>query len=98
MHSKIKKFINNYHKDENYIFWPDLATAHYSKYTQKNPNQLNIKLLPKQCNPPNCPKLRPIEKYWAYLKKKIYSNGKSFKNFNQIKLQAYMFFILSYVK
>ena len=36
---KLKKFINDYHKDENYIFWPDLATAHYSKYTQKiSPN------------------------------------------------------------
>ena len=26
-------FINEYHSDDNYVFWPDLASSHYAKNT-----------------------------------------------------------------
>ena len=31
----------------------------------------NVKLMPKKENPPNCPELRVIEKYWAIMKRKM---------------------------
>ena len=33
--TRLKDFIDEYHSDGNYIFWPDLATAHYSNITQE---------------------------------------------------------------
>jgi len=50
------------------MFWPDLASCHYSRATQGwyEANQVNI--VPKELNPPNCPEFRPIEKYWAIVK------------------------------
>ena len=35
----------------------------------------NIDVVPKLANPPNVPQLRPIENFWANLKRKIYSNN-----------------------
>ena len=43
------------------IFWPDLAPAHYSNLTMTWYRDNNIKIVPKDMNPPNCPELRPIE-------------------------------------
>lgn len=53
------------------FFWPDLASCHYSKavldWYQKN----NIVFVPREANPPNCPELRPIERYWALVKREL---------------------------
>lgn len=62
-------FIKKYHKIENVIFWPDLATIHYAK-TVKEEIEKNVTLVLKDENPPNVPHLRPIEKFWAQCKKK----------------------------
>ena len=56
------------------MFWPDLASAHYSKRSLEEMERLNIVVVPKSANPPNVPQLRPIENFWANLKRKIYSN------------------------
>ena len=37
--------------------------------------RLNIDVVPKSANPPNVSQLRPIENFWANLKRKIYSNN-----------------------
>ena len=37
--------------------------------------RLNIDVIPKSANPPNVPQLRPIENFWANLKRKIHSNN-----------------------
>jgi hypothetical protein len=73
--TKLKDFIEQKHSDENYIFWPDLATAHYSGITQQIYESVGIKVVPKESNPPNVPQVRPIERFWAYLGKKLYENG-----------------------
>jgi transposase len=36
--------------------------------------ELKIEYVPKEENPPNVPQLRPIENFWANLKRKVYSN------------------------
>jgi hypothetical protein len=56
-------------------FWPDLASCHYSKSTMKFYEDNNIDVVPKNFNPPNSPELRPIERYWAIMKAKLFKNG-----------------------
>jgi transposase len=70
--SRLNDFINKYHSDGKYIFWPDLASSHYANATLEEFQRLKIKIVPKNANPPNCPQLRPIERFWANLKKKVY--------------------------
>lgn len=50
------------------LFWPDLASAHYAKSTLQWLSENNISFVEKDINPPNCPQLRPIERYWAIVK------------------------------
>jgi hypothetical protein len=58
-----------------YIFWSDLATSHCANLTQAEYSCLKIKLVPKNLNPPNVPQLRPIQKFWSILKRKVYFDG-----------------------
>lgn len=53
------------------IFWPDLATCHYAKDTLQWYQDNKVIFVPKLCNPPNCPELRPIEKFWAIMKQML---------------------------
>lgn len=53
------------------LFWPDLATAHYARKVQEWYREENIEFVEKSMNPPNCPELRPIERYWAIMKSKL---------------------------
>ena len=46
----------------------------------------NVKLVPKTENPPNCPELRVIEKYWAIIKRKMKKTKKLCRNINNIKI------------
>lgn len=68
------------------LFWPDLATSHYARSTLQWYDANNINYVPKEANPPNCPELRPIEKYWALMKrslkntKKVSQNERDFQN------------------
>jgi len=53
------------------FFWPDLASCHYSKTAMEWFRSNEVALVPKEANPPNCPELRPIEKYWALVKRNL---------------------------
>ena len=53
------------------LFWPDLATCHYGKSAKEFYNENGVNIVPKNHNPPNCPELRPVETYWAHIKKKL---------------------------
>ncbi|CAF0991596.1 unnamed protein product [Rotaria magnacalcarata] len=72
---KLLAFIRRYHADNNYIFWPDLASSHYPKTTITWLNEQNIHFVPKQVNPPNLPKAKPIEDFWSILADKVYHGG-----------------------
>jgi hypothetical protein len=65
-------------------FWPDLASCHYAKDTIKWYEDNNVDLIPKNMPPPNCPQLRPIEQYWAIVKRKLKKNGGEAKDAQQM--------------
>lgn len=68
------------------LFWPDLATCHYTKKAIEWYKANNVDFVEKHLNPPNCPELRPIEKYWARVKQKLLkpkSNDTSVENFKR---------------
>ena len=44
------------HPDGDYIFWPDLALAHYTK-DSVTLQTCNIHFVPKEANPPSAPQL-----------------------------------------
>ena len=58
---EVKNFIKKYHRTDEVIFWPDLASAHYAKKSIEKMRQLSIHFVTKDDNPPNVPQLRPIE-------------------------------------
>ena len=58
------------------LFWPDLATIHYAKQTIDWFEDNNVKYVPKLCNPPNCPELRPMEKFCAQVKRILRKTSK----------------------
>jgi transposase len=76
----LHKFIQKHNKNEKIVFWPDLASAHYAKDTLVRLEELKVEYVPKEENPPNVPQIRPIEKFWANLKGKVYSNNYRPKN------------------
>ena len=79
------KFIDeNYTSREQVIFWPDLATAHYAEETQDFLMEHDVWFLQKEDNPPNAPQIRPIEKFWAILKRKVYENNWEADNKGQL--------------
>jgi len=66
---------NYYKKNKNFIFWPDLASAHYSAYTLEFLKKQKIKFVPKELNPANVPEARPIENFWGDLKRLVYKGN-----------------------
>ena len=84
--SKLVPFLKTNYPEDNYIFWPDGASSHYSKSTLETYKRLNIKFVGKVDTPPNVPQLRPIEIFWSHLKNKVYydnweaSDAKSLEN------------------
>ena len=66
LEQRLIPFIEKHHNDLNYIFWPDLASAHRSKVAISWMSQ-NINYVSVDMNPPNVPKSRPIEDFWGLL-------------------------------
>src|SRR6266705_5892768 len=65
-------FIEKHHKISDVLFWPDMATIHYSKEVENWLNSMNIRFVSRIGNAPNVPIARPIERFW-HLCKKSYS-------------------------
>jgi hypothetical protein len=82
---RLVPFIHLYHQDNNYLFWPDLASCHYAGSTMQLLQQLRIVVVDKAMNPPNCPQLRPIEDFWGILKQLVYAKGWHAKSHQQLK-------------
>ena len=76
-------FIQEHHADSNYIFWPDLAGAHYSGLTEKWYHE-NVNFVPKHLNSPNDLQARPIENFWGCLAQKVYDGGWQAKTEDQL--------------
>ena len=82
---RLKPFLDTYHVDGEYLFWPDLASCHYAKNTVKLLEELEINFVSKEMNPPCCPQLRPIEDFWGILKQLVYEKGWQAENLDQLK-------------
>ena len=77
--------LKKYHRNDQYVFWPDQASAHYAKEVIDWLNSKKIEFVPKYLNPPNAPKTRPIEDFWGILKGKVYAKNWSAKNIPELK-------------
>lgn len=77
-------YIRANYSDGEYIFWPDQASAHYAKIVIDHLTAENIDFVRKEDNPANVPEIRPIENFWAYLKRLVYAQGWEAKTANQL--------------
>ena len=82
---KLVPYIQNLPPNTRYIFWPDLAGAHYSKKAVQFLKDQNIKFLPKSENPPNTPEIRCIEDFWSLIKGEVYKDGWEAENLDQLE-------------
>lgn len=71
--------------DKQVLFWPDLASCHYASSVLEWFREKNILFIEKTVNPPNCPEIRPIEKFWALMKAKLRKNVKPAEDLTQFK-------------
>ena len=78
-------FIKKHHKNDNNVFWPDLASSHYANSVQEWLINENIPFVAKKDNSANVPEACPIEDFWAFLKRRVYKNGWSAKNLDQLE-------------
>lgn len=81
----LEPFLSKYYAVGGYVFWPDLASAHYAKRVQNYLRTKNISFVPKDINPANVPKARPIEDFWANLKFKVYEENWEASDLEQLK-------------
>ena len=52
-----------------------MAPYHYHKDVIKFLNENKVPFVQKLENPPNCPEIRSVEKFWSLLKQKVYQNN-----------------------
>jgi hypothetical protein len=78
-------FIKKYHQEDEFIFRPDLASSHYAETVCDFKIESKINFVEKYENPANLPECRPIEQFWAIIKKKVYNGNWKAKNLDQLK-------------
>ena len=78
-------YIEKYHSDNNYVFWPDLASSQYANSVLTWLREKNVTFVEKEDNPPCVPELRPIENFWSILKGQVYSKGWEAKTVDELK-------------
>ena len=82
---RLVAFIKKVHNDDNIVFWPDLASAHYSHIAQEYLTAQKVDFVPREQNPACCPELRPIEDFWNELKRVVYDKGWVAKDLTQLR-------------
>lgn len=82
---KLLPFLREHHADNNYIFWPDQAKAHYAKIVKSWLETQKIPFVEQQSNPPNVPQARPIEDLWGQLVSLVYEGGWTASTTKQLK-------------
>ena len=86
--SQTGPFIEEVHKNDETLFWPDLTSAHYAHDTVQLFEELEIPFVQKKDNPPNLPQVHPIENFWAQLKELVYRGGWQADSEDQLKRQS----------
>ncbi|CAF4392687.1 unnamed protein product [Rotaria socialis] len=59
--ARLIPFIQRFHTKEKVLFWPDLATNHYSHKVMDYLDDNEVQMVHKEWNPQNCPESRAIE-------------------------------------
>jgi len=67
---RLFRFVDKLGGPAKVLFWADMATSLMRKVSLKHLKSKKIDYVAKADNIPNCPQLRPIEKYWAICKDK----------------------------
>ncbi|KAJ3661692.1 hypothetical protein Zmor_006079 [Zophobas morio] len=78
-------FINKYHSDDNYIFWPDKVSSHYAKSVTAFLESKNIPFVPNNVNPTNLPQC--IEDFFGELSSLVYKSGWKAKTFHNSSVE-----------
>ena len=78
-------FIKKLHPEGNFVFWPDLASAHYAKSVTSYLISKNITFVQKADNPPAVPELRLVENFWSILKGMVYKNNRQATSVDELK-------------
>lgn len=81
----LEPFIKKKYPRGGYVFWPDLASSHYANSVQGYLKTKKIPVVPKQDNPASLPKARPIEDFWANLKRLVYADNWQAKNLQELE-------------
>ena len=66
---RLLPFLKSKYNLSDIIFWPDMASIHYETDVQNWFKSKGIQCVKRGDNTPNCPQLRPIEKFWGLCKK-----------------------------
>ena len=82
---KLKKFIDEVDKNDDIMFWPDLASAHYSNKVQDYLKGENIEFVPRDKSPANVPELRPIENFSTEIERLVYADNYQAENLHQLR-------------
>jgi|688.fasta_scaffold392819_1 transposase len=85
LRDRLLPFIQAHHKNDEIVFWPDLASSHYAKKTLDFLNSNKISFAPRSDNPANSPELRPIEDFWSELKRRVYAKCWKAENLTQLE-------------
>ena len=84
INKRLLPFIEKHYKRNDYIFWPDKASAHYASVVIERLRTKNINVVTKSNSPPNVPQARPIETLWSLLEQKIYARNWQAKNLDSL--------------
>ena len=84
INKRVLPFIAKYHSNGNYLFWLDLAKAHYSNIVQQYLTEKNIPFVSRVDNPPIVTQARRLETVWTVLERKIYENNWQAKNIDHL--------------
>ena len=81
-----KRLVSMIRKHDNPpVFWPDLASCHYSRSVIEWYQQNGVNFVPKNMNPTNVPQLHLIEKFWANMKRQLRKKGKIAADINRFR-------------
>lgn len=82
---RLHSFIKDHHSGDNYVFWPDKASSHYSNIVIDYFLENSINFVDYKDNPTNLPECRPIEDFWSLIKGEVYKNGWEAKDLKQLE-------------
>ena len=73
---RLLPFLKSKHQLSDVLFWPDMASIHYEKNVINWLESKGIQFVKKAHNTPNCPQVRPIEKFWSFCKREYSSTDR----------------------